>query len=67
MYFNGTSTFMSSSSRKLQVKSNGQSVITVPSHLVKSKGWSDGEELEWKINDNGNLELIVVYLLPLPT
>lgn len=42
----------------LQVKPNGQSVITVPKNIRKAKGWDDGEELEWKINNNGSLELL---------
>ena len=35
----------------------GQASITVPKKFVKTEGWSKEEELEWKINDNGNLEL----------
>ena len=42
----------------LQVQeSNDQGRITVPKNMRKAKGWEDGQKLEWKINDNGNLEL----------
>ena len=45
-------------SYKLQVKSStDQAVITVPKSLRNAKGWEDGEELEWQINDEGSLEL----------
>lgn len=45
-------------SYKLQVKqSNDQATITVPKAMRKAKNWVDGQELEWKLNDNGNLEL----------
>ncbi|MFB6099836.1 MAG: AbrB/MazE/SpoVT family DNA-binding domain-containing protein [Candidatus Nanohalobium sp.] len=45
-------------SYKLQVKdSTDQATITVPKNMRKAKGWEDGQELEWKINDKGNLEL----------
>lgn len=45
-------------SYKLQVKeSTGQAIITVPKNMRKAKGWEDGQELEWKINDKGDLEL----------
>jgi bifunctional DNA-binding transcriptional regulator/antitoxin component of YhaV-PrlF toxin-antitoxin module len=43
---------------RLQVKgSNDQATITVPKKMRNAKGWEDGEELEWKINNKGNLEL----------
>lgn len=42
---------------KLQEKPNDQYVITVPKNLVNAKGWKKGQDLEWKINDKGNLEL----------
>lgn len=43
---------------KLQITGpHNQASITVPKKFVKAKGWSKEEELEWKINDNGNLEL----------
>ena len=42
---------------KLQVKSNGQAVITIPKNMRKAKDWKDGQELGWKINNEGNLEL----------
>lgn len=45
-------------SYKLQVKeSNDQATITVPKSLRDAKNWEDGEELEWKLNDKGNLEI----------
>lgn len=43
---------------KLQVKPNGQAVITVPKSMRKAKGWEDGQELTWNLNSNGKLELI---------
>jgi hypothetical protein len=43
---------------KLQITGpNDQASITVPKKFVKAKGWDNKEELEWKINDKGNLEL----------
>lgn len=43
---------------KLQVKGeNDQARITVPKKFVQAKDWEDGEELKWKINQSGNLEL----------
>lgn len=44
---------------RLQVKgSNDQATITVPKNMRKAKNWEDGQELEWKISDEGNLELV---------
>lgn len=42
---------------KLQVKPNGQAVITVPKSMRKAKGWENGQELEWILNDSGQLVL----------
>ncbi len=42
---------------KIQEKSNGQKVITIPKHLAEAKDWEKGQEVEWKINGKGNLEL----------
>lgn len=43
---------------RLQIKGkNDQARITVPKKFVKAKNWSDGEELIWKINEEGLLEL----------
>lgn len=43
---------------KLQVKGpNNQARITVPKKFVEAKEWEDGEELQFKINNDGNLEL----------
>ena len=44
-------------SYKLQVNSNNQATITVPKNMREAKGWEDGQELEWKINNDGDLEL----------
>lgn len=45
-------------SYSLQVQeSNDQATITVPKNMRNAKDWEDGEDLEWKINDKGNLEL----------
>ena len=44
---------------KLQ-KGNNQFFVTVPSTIVRAKGWNKREELDWKINKQGNLELIAV-------
>lgn len=43
---------------KLQVKSNGQAVITVPKSMRKAKGWEDGQELEWELGNSGELFLV---------
>lgn len=42
---------------KMQVKPNGQAVITVPKSLRKAKNWEDKQELEWNLNTKGFLEL----------
>ncbi|MFB6209795.1 MAG: AbrB/MazE/SpoVT family DNA-binding domain-containing protein [Candidatus Nanohaloarchaea archaeon] len=43
---------------KLQVQGpHSQARITVPKAMRNAKGWKDGQELEWKINNKGNLEL----------
>lgn len=47
-------------SYKLQIKSNGQAVITVPKSMYEAKNWEDGQELDWKLNNKGNLELVEV-------
>ena len=44
-------------SYNLQIKKNGQAVITVPKSMVEAKDWKDGQELDWKLNNKGNLEL----------
>jgi len=45
-------------SYRLQVNDQtDQAVITVPKNLREAKDWEDGEELDWKINGKGNLEL----------
>lgn len=41
----------------IQERPNGQKVITIPKNLANAKGWEGGQEVEWKINDKGNLEL----------
>jgi len=44
---------------KLQIAGpHDQASITVPKKFVKAKGWEDKEDLEWAINDKGNLELM---------
>ncbi|QKQ98079.1 hypothetical protein GKQ38_00885 [Candidatus Nanohaloarchaea archaeon] len=42
---------------KLQVKPNGQAVITVPKSMRKAKGWENGQELEFVLNKEGKLVL----------
>lgn len=43
---------------KLQIKGpHDQARITVPKKFVEAKDWEDGENLEWKINSDGNLEI----------
>ena len=43
---------------KLQITDpHGQAKITVPKKFVQALDWKDGQELDWKINDKGNLEL----------
>lgn len=44
-------------SYRLQVKPNGQAVITVPKSMRNAKDWEQGQELDWKLNDKGKLEL----------
>lgn len=44
-------------SYRLQVKSNGQAVITVPKSIRNAKEWEDGQEVNWEINNSGNLVL----------
>jgi len=44
-------------SYRLQVKSNGQAVITVPKSIRNAKEWEDGQEVDWEINNSGNLVL----------
>lgn len=43
---------------KLQVKENGQAVITVPKSMWKAKRWEDGQELEWKLDKKGEMKLV---------
>ena len=38
-------------------KSTGQLVITVPSAIAKAKSMKGGDEVEWKIDNLGNLIL----------
>ncbi|WEL23197.1 AbrB/MazE/SpoVT family DNA-binding domain-containing protein [Candidatus Nanohalovita haloferacivicina] len=42
---------------KVQEKPNGQFVLTIPKRLANAKNWEDGQEVEWKLNSNGKLEL----------
>ena len=42
---------------KLQEDSSGRYNITVPVSIVRAKGWEKGEDLEWEINDDGNIVL----------
>jgi|APHM01.1.fsa_nt_gi hypothetical protein len=43
---------------KLQITDpHGQAKITVPKKFVQAKDWEDGQDLEFKINNKGNLEL----------
>lgn len=42
---------------RLQVKPNGQAVITVPKSMRKAKGWEDGQELKWNLTSSGELQL----------
>jgi hypothetical protein len=45
-------------SYSLQIReANDQAIITAPKNMRNAKDWEDSEELEWKINDKGNLEL----------
>lgn len=43
---------------KMQMKPNGQAVITIPKKLRKAKDWKDKEKLEWNLNEKGKLELV---------
>jgi len=43
---------------KLQVKGeNEQARITVPKPMREAKGWEDGEELKFSLNNEGDLVL----------
>lgn len=41
----------------MQVKPNGQAVITIPKKLKNAKGRQDKEDLEWNLSQEGVLEL----------
>lgn len=43
---------------KLQVKKNGQAIITVPKSMKNAMDWKHGDRLQWKLNNKGRLELI---------
>lgn len=46
-------------SYRLQIKGkNKQAMITVPKSMVEAKDWEDGQELDWKLNNKGHLELV---------
>jgi hypothetical protein len=36
---------------KLQQKSNGQYIVTVPKQMVQIKDWQEGQQLEWVEKD----------------
>lgn len=36
---------------KLQQKSNGQYIVTVPKQMVQIKDWKEGQQLEWVEKD----------------
>lgn len=42
---------------KIQEKSNGQFVVTIPKNLAKAKGWKGGQEVEWRVADDGSLKV----------
>lgn len=43
---------------KLQVKGpHDQARITIPKKFVQAKEWEDGQDLQFKINNKGNLEI----------
>jgi len=43
-------------SYKLQYDGN-KYFLTVPANQVDARDWEKGDLFDWKINDNGNLEL----------
>lgn len=44
-------------SYRLQIRENEQAIITVPKKLREAKGWEDKQELEWELDNNGDLKL----------
>jgi len=42
---------------KLQQAKN-QFFLTIPSSIVRAKGWKKGKELKFRINNKGNIEII---------
>ncbi len=46
-----------SSSASLQFRNKKQFVITIPKSLVMAKGWQQGDELEFNLNEQANIVL----------
>ena len=42
---------------KIQQLKNGQHFITLPSQLVRAKGWQKGDDLKVEIDSKGNIVL----------
>lgn len=42
---------------KIQQLKNGQHFITLPSQIVRAKGWKKGDDLKVEINKDGDLVL----------
>ena len=36
---------------------NGDQFIEIPDDMIKSAGWKEGDEIEWKDNKNGTYDL----------
>lgn len=36
---------------------NGDQFIEIPEDMIKSVGWKEGDEIEWKDNKNGTYDL----------
>jgi len=42
---------------KLQRGKTNQFTLTIPVKLVEAKGWEQGQELKFRFNERGNLEI----------
>ncbi|MEK6839698.1 MAG: AbrB/MazE/SpoVT family DNA-binding domain-containing protein [Nanoarchaeota archaeon] len=48
---------MGSNRSKLQYPNEKQFTLTIPQTLVKAKGWQRGDEIEFVLDDKGNILL----------
>ena len=45
---------------KLQKKSNGQYIVTVPKQMVQIKDWKEGQQFEW-VEKDGEIHIREAY------